>query len=641
MNLNKFFNSKYFWYIVVALIIIMFLLIFVLYSNNDKKNNIDNNIKIEEKTYDLVLKGNEEIIITKGNEYSEPGYYAIDNNNIVTNKINVTDNINTLVIGTYKVIYQYKDIVKIRTVKVIEEEKVEEQEEKEEILDKDLILKLNGNDYISIIIGTKYEELGATAKYKDIDLTNKINIEGEVNINQIGTYTITYTINYEDIEKKITRIVEVKEKLGIEFKYDNSITNSDVSLEINVTGGEFLYLKLPDGILSKSKNIQYIITKNGTYIFEAYDNLGNTVKKTININNIDKQIPTGSCSSKYNYDTNQTTITVNAKDNVGINYYLFNDNNKSSLNIYTFDGKNTSNKVKVYDKAGNVLNINCSNTESIKNNYIEMHFIVSTSDDDAILIRTNSATIMIDGGQYDKNHKVISYLNKIGVKKIDLLIGSHIQYNHVQEQGPIIDTFSVSKAIYSIDIKNCKKNNLCDSNDIKYVLDSINKKNVPVEVKSPGDVMQVGDMKLYFLGPLLPNKKHNKNSFIFILEHNRKKYMFTGDWETDDKKLSDNSKFQEYANKMGITLDVDFFKWPHHGINKVTDAFFSLTKPEYALVPNFHGCSNLKRRSGGDSQMKKLGITYYELCDGVNVVLESDGKTISMKKVSDPSSYYK
>ena len=109
-----------------------------------------------------------------------------------------------------------------------------------------------------------------------------------------------------------------------------------------------------------------------------------------------------------------------------------------------------------------------------------------------VLKRDGETYLLFACSSFEAGYKIYSFDDKI-----DLLIGSHIQYNHVQEHGPIIDTFSVSKAIYSIDIKNCKKNKLCDSDDIKYVLDSINKKNIPVEVKYPGDVMQVGDMMAF------------------------------------------------------------------------------------------------------------------------------------------------
>ena len=617
--------------------IILFLLVIsivivggiIVFRNNDDK-------EIEKQdVYNLVLFGSNNITLKQGQEYDEPGFYAILNSEIVTNDVTIINNVKDEP-GTYTIAYIYKDLKKERTITVEENEIAS--------VENAINLSLIGESTVTVKQGSEYKELNAKATYGKTDISNLISISGTVDVKTPGKYTLTYTVEYNGESKSIERVVEVIsiETLTLDITYNKNFTNQNVLLGLTATGTDFLYIKLPNNIVTTNKQEIYEVKENGKYTFTVYDKNNQSVTKEVNITNIDKAKPTGSCN--LTAGSGKTTITVSASDNLGIDHFVYNSKYTSTSKTYTINETLTSATVDIYDKAGNTTKITCgsgSGSAPVKNSNIEMHFIVSTSDDDAILIRTDSATIMIDGGRYDKNHKVISYLNKIGVKKIDLLIGSHIQYNHVQEQGPIIDTFSVSKAIYSIDIKNCKKNSLCDSNDIKYVLDSINKKNVPVEVKYPGDVMQVGDMKLYFLGPLLPNKKHNKNSFIFILEQNGKKYMFTGDWETDDKKLSDNSKFQEYANKMGISLDVDFFKWPHHGINKVTDAFFSLTKTEDALVPNFHGCSNLKKRSGGDSQMKKLGITYYELCDGVNVVLESDGKTISMKKVSDPSSYYR
>ena len=267
--------------------------------------------------------------------------------------------------------------------------------------------------------------------------------------------------------------------------------------------------------------------------------------------------------------------------------------------------------------------------------------MVGVSDDDAILIRNNDNAIMIDGGRYKAKDKIVDYLKQIGVKKIDAMIGSHVAYNHVQAQAAILDNFDVSHAYYSVDIFSCNKKKIggyysCSSDDNKYVADKLKAKGTPGTVLKAGDSLNIGDMKLYFIGPTRGKLTTytNANSLTFILEYENKKYMFTGD--TPEKYL-DIDKFTSYATQLGTTIDVDFFKWPHHGIEKVSEKFFKATTPDYVLIPNFHGCSNLN--SSKKKLLKKYTKQYMELCDGKPVVLTSDGQTITMKKVTNPSDY--
>ena len=54
-------------------------------------------------------------------------------------------------------------------------------------------ITLNGEKEITIEVGSKYNELGATAiDNVDKDITSKIKIEGSVDTNSVGTYKITY-----------------------------------------------------------------------------------------------------------------------------------------------------------------------------------------------------------------------------------------------------------------------------------------------------------------------------------------------------------------------------------------------------------------------------------------------------------------
>ena len=64
------------------------------------------------------------------------------------------------------------------------------------------VIKLNGEETITIKLNDTYKDAGATATDdKDGDITNKIVITGKVDTSKAGTYIITYTV--EDLAKNV------------------------------------------------------------------------------------------------------------------------------------------------------------------------------------------------------------------------------------------------------------------------------------------------------------------------------------------------------------------------------------------------------------------------------------------------------
>lgn len=102
-------------------------------------------------------------------------------------------------------------------------------------------IKLNGSSTITINVGDKFTDPGATATdKKDGDLTNKIVITGKVDTSKAGTYKITYTV--EDSAKNkasATRTVIVKESSsgGNNNGGNNGNNTGDNELGNNTTGG--------------------------------------------------------------------------------------------------------------------------------------------------------------------------------------------------------------------------------------------------------------------------------------------------------------------------------------------------------------------------------------------------------------------
>ncbi len=75
---------------------------------------------------------------------------------------------------------------------------------------KGLFFKVNGEDTIYLFKGETYRDLGFTAKDDGVDISSYVTVNNLVNTNEIGTYIITYTLDYQGKEKVITRTVYVE-----------------------------------------------------------------------------------------------------------------------------------------------------------------------------------------------------------------------------------------------------------------------------------------------------------------------------------------------------------------------------------------------------------------------------------------------
>lgn len=133
----------------------------------------------------IILNGDKEYNQSYVADYYESGYTVEDNYDVELNdKVEVTkEEISDI---EYNLIYTVSDNAgnigtETRKVRIVDDVAPE--------------IKLNGNSTVNVLVGTNYEEKGATAiDEKDGDLTEKIAKIGEVDVSQVGTYTITYTV---------------------------------------------------------------------------------------------------------------------------------------------------------------------------------------------------------------------------------------------------------------------------------------------------------------------------------------------------------------------------------------------------------------------------------------------------------------
>lgn len=164
----------------------------------------------------IILKGDTNIKCCPNKEFVDPGYEATDNyDGDLTNKVKVKTN-DSIVL--YQVSDKAGNLVKI-------ERKITK------IDDTPPTINLRGNQELIWYFGNKYIDPGYEAHDNcDDNLTDKVKIDGEVNINKVGEYNLTYQVsdsagnNYSI--KRVVKVVSPDYNKIIYLTFDDGPSSS-------------------------------------------------------------------------------------------------------------------------------------------------------------------------------------------------------------------------------------------------------------------------------------------------------------------------------------------------------------------------------------------------------------------------------
>lgn len=561
----------------------------------------------------ITLNGANPVVLKTSDVYQDPGY--ISNNKV--------DLINT---------YQQKEGIYFINyiVRSSNGERLEQATRivivKDDVASKNAIV-LKGEKKISLFKGEKYVEPGYTA-YDDLgnDVTSLVKVNSNVNVSIPGDYKVTYSAtisNYKTMT--VERTVKVLDlNVILELEEDEPVLNTN-KINLIITGKDYKHTVLPDNKQSTSRSIEYPVTTNGTYNFKIYTNT-RELTKSIVVDNVYTEI-TASCTLSQS-NNKQVFANVTASGGYGtLNFSYFDKTDYSTYTpdkTYNFKNKVNKTTIKVKDSIDNIKEISCSNP-NIKVDKLEVHFIkISSGRYDAILFRLGDNTLFVDGGLPEHYSQIDTYLKAIGVDHIDVIVGSHGHNNHVGPQAKIIRNYNVKRAYYNQDIYNCFS---CDEGAYDNIIKALKEKNVTPVVSTIGSTFYFTDeVKFETVGPLEKKSYPNSYSTNYIISFQGVKMMITGDGIQQSNVLSRYTAEQ---------LDVDIFKWPHHGQHSLTTQFLNTIKPEYVVVTNHQDTVG----SNEKSTLKKFGTQFYQHYKHGNIVIIIDDGKISFKTNVDPKTY--
>lgn len=202
----------------------------------------------------------------------------------------------------------------------------------------------------------------------------------------------------------------------------------------------------------------------------------------------------------------------------------------------------------------------------LNSNFEVVMFEVGEADCHLIKYPYNKNTILIDTGknQYKIKNEVIPYLKSIGIKKIDYLIITHGDEDHIGGSITLINNFQVKNVILN-------KGTFTDLE--KELIKNLNKKKIPYQINI--NKINISNHTIYLLNNTKYNNE-NDNSIITYFTYQKYKFLYMG-----DASITTEDNLLENYNLNNISI----LKVGHHGSNTSSSKdFISQINPSISLI---------------------------------------------------------
>lgn len=243
---------------------------------------------------------------------------------------------------------------------------------------------------------------------------------------------------------------------------------------------------------------------------------------------------------------------------------------------------------------------------------LEVHFL-DVGQGDCTLIRSGEHAMLIDAGNNDKGTQVQAYLKSKGIEKLDYIVGTHPDADHIGGLDVVIYKFENDEIL----LPDVSK----DTRTYEEVIEAADAKSNRIHHPVPGEEYTLGDAVFTIVAPNGDGYESvNEYSIGILLEHGENRFLFVGDAEEES---------EEEMLKTGMDLQADVYKVSHHGSKTgTTEAFLAAVNPKYAVISSGAGNAYGHPHAEVLNRLRMGGIQTFRTDEQGTIVAVSDGDKI-------------
>lgn len=251
---------------------------------------------------------------------------------------------------------------------------------------------------------------------------------------------------------------------------------------------------------------------------------------------------------------------------------------------------------------------------------MEVHFI-DVGQGDATLILADGHAMLIDAGDNSKGTAVQLYLQKQGVERLDYLVLTHTDSDHIGGADVIISKFDIGQ-IFLDDFKK-------DNKTYRELMESMKSRDMTFSTPEVGTEYELGDAVFTIIAPNDTYGDPNNSSIALILDYGENSFLFSGDCEEEaERDILEN----------GMNLDVDVYQAGHHGSRtSSTEEFLDAMSPEYAVISCEEGNSYGHPHAQTLNNLRARRVKVFRTDEQGSIVAYSDGTDITWNCSPDDS----
>jgi len=259
---------------------------------------------------------------------------------------------------------------------------------------------------------------------------------------------------------------------------------------------------------------------------------------------------------------------------------------------------------------------------TVANGTLEVHYIHVGQGAATLLVTPTNETVLIDTGDYrDDGEHVLDYLRTQNVTRLDYLVTSHADADHIGGHAAVVEYFETEAdgvgAIYDPGIA---ASTLTD----EAYLDAVDAHNVTLYRARRGDSLPTESIALDVLAPpnaTLAGGDRNENSLVLSATYGTATVLFTG-----DAGRAEEAFLHDAANE---TLDATVLQAGHHGSNTSTGvALLDATRPRLAVISSGYDSPYGHPHEEVLHRLANRSIRTYWTATHGDVVVTTDGGTV-------------
>lgn len=247
-----------------------------------------------------------------------------------------------------------------------------------------------------------------------------------------------------------------------------------------------------------------------------------------------------------------------------ISIYLY----QTHSNDYKAGIENNIKDLFILSKNDSVTKVNSYSTDvgELELDNMRVHYIDVKQGDSTFIEFPNDKTMLIDAGKKEQGSNVVNYIKNLGYNKIDYVVGTHPDADHIGGLATVIESFAIG-SIYMP-----KKSSTTQT--YLNLLKVIKNKGLTIHTAISGvNIISLDNLKVDIISPTKEYETSNESSAVIKIVYKNRKFLFMADATTD--------------NEADIKADVesDVVKVGHHGSDSSSkEEFVQKTKAKYAVI---------------------------------------------------------